>query len=163
MDNPSVSSILISYFRLVASAVIIPETVDSLALESPSKRGQIDVSDESSKRPRLVRDSSDYREVIATSTSVQTRVSVQQRVKGAVEERQRGKRLFGALLGTLSQSSSTTAQKRRLDIERKQQEKLKLQTQEYDEDKKQRLNALEDTRQQEQIKYDKQSVCYCNV
>jgi len=76
-----------------------------------------------------------------------------------LEERKRGQRLFGALLGTLSQSSSSTAQKRRTDIERKQQAKLKLQADEFDEKKKQRLDAVMDFRRREQKKYDKQSVC----
>lgn len=75
-----------------------------------------------------------------------------------MEERKRGQRLFGALLGTLSQSSSSTAHKRRVDIERKQQAKLRLQAEEYDEKKKQELEALLDVRRQEQKKYDKQSV-----
>ena len=75
-----------------------------------------------------------------------------------MEERKRGQRLFGALLGTLSQSSSSTAQKRRVDIEQKQQAKLKLQAEEYNERKKQKLDALMETRRQEQKKYDKQSV-----
>lgn len=75
-----------------------------------------------------------------------------------MEERKRGQRLFGALLGTLSQSSSSTAQKRRTDIEKKQQAKLKLQAEEYDEKKKQRLEALMVVRRREQTKFDKQSV-----
>ena len=75
-----------------------------------------------------------------------------------MEERKRGQRLFGALLGTLSQSSSSTAQKRRIDIERKQQAKLKLQAEEFDEKKKERLEALMAIRRREQKKYDKQSV-----
>lgn len=75
-----------------------------------------------------------------------------------MEERKRGQRLFGALLGTLSQSSSSTAQKRRTDIEKKQQAKLKLQADEYDEKKKQRLEALVAVRRREQKKFDEQSV-----
>lgn len=75
-----------------------------------------------------------------------------------MEERKRGQRLFGALLGTLSQSSSSTAQKRRTDIEKKQQAKLKLQADEYDEKKKQRLEALMAVRRREQKKFDEQSV-----
>lgn len=75
-----------------------------------------------------------------------------------MEERKRGQRLFGALLGTLSQSSSSTAQKRRTDIERKQQAKLRVQAEEYDEQKKQRLESLMAVRRKEQKKYDKQSV-----
>ena len=75
-----------------------------------------------------------------------------------MEERKRGQRLFGALLGTLSQSSSSTAQKRRTDIEKKQQAKLKLQAEEQDEKKKQKLEALLVVRRREQMKFDKQSV-----
>lgn len=75
-----------------------------------------------------------------------------------MEERKRGQRLFGALLGTLSQSSSSTAQKRRTDIERKQQDKLREQAEELDEQKKQRLESLLVVRRNEQKKYDKQSV-----
>lgn len=75
-----------------------------------------------------------------------------------MEERKRGQRLFGALLGTLSQSSSSTAQKRRSDIDQKQQAKLRLQAKEHDEKKKQKLDALIEVRRKEQIKYDKQSV-----
>ena len=76
-----------------------------------------------------------------------------------MEERKRGQRLFGALLGTLSQSSSSTAQKRRTDIEQKQQAKLKLQADEFDEKKRQQVDKLMDFRRREQRKYDKQSVC----
>lgn len=76
-----------------------------------------------------------------------------------MEERKRGQRLFGALLGTLSQSSSSTAQKRRTDIEKKQQAKLKLQAEEQDEKKKMKLEALLVVRRREQRKFDKQSVC----
>lgn len=77
---------------------------------------------------------------------------------GQLEERKRGQRLFGALLGTLSQSSSSTAQKRRTEIERKQQAKLRLQAEEHDEQKKQRMESLMAVRRKEQKKYDKQSV-----
>lgn len=80
-----------------------------------------------------------------------------------MEERKRGQRLFGALLSTLSQSSSSTAQKRRTDIEKRQQAKLKLQADEYDEEKKLRLEALMEVRRREQKKYNKQSVCFPNL
>ncbi|KAL8957646.1 MAG: hypothetical protein Q9183_006001, partial [Haloplaca sp. 2 TL-2023] len=80
------------------------------------------------------------------------------RKNGQLEERKRGQRLFGALLGTLSQSSSSTAQKRRTDIERKQAAKLKAQSDEQDEQKKQRLEKIMAARRKEQKKYDKQSV-----
>jgi hypothetical protein len=75
-----------------------------------------------------------------------------------MEDRKRGQRLFGALLGTLSQSSSSTAQKRRTDIERKQQAKLKIQAEEQDEKTKLKREALDAIRRVEQKKYDRQSV-----
>jgi len=75
-----------------------------------------------------------------------------------VEERRRGQRLFGALLGTLSQSSTTAAQKRRADIEKKQQAKLKLQAEEFDQKQKERLDELMKIRRREQKKFDEQSV-----
>lgn len=80
------------------------------------------------------------------------------RKTGADEERKRGQRLFGALLGTLSQSSNTAAQKRRADIERKQQDKLKEQDAKYDENKKRRYEELMAARRREQKVYDRQTV-----
>lgn len=50
------------------------------------------------------------------------------------------------------------SQKRRTDIERKQQAKLKLQADEFDEKKKQQVDKLMDFRRREQRKYDKQSM-----
>lgn len=94
---------------------------------------------------------------VARDTSTPDRPSDRRR-SGQMEERKRGQRLFGALLSTLSQSSSSTAQKRRTDIEKKQQAKLKLQAEEYDEEKKLRLEALMEVRRREQKKYNKQSV-----
>lgn len=75
-----------------------------------------------------------------------------------MEERKRGQRLFGALLGTLSQSSSSTAQKRRTDIEKKQQAKLKVQAEEQDEKKRMKREAIDTVRKGVQKKYDRQSV-----
>ena len=76
----------------------------------------------------------------------------------SIDERKRGKRLFGALLGTLAQNSSSTAQKRRVDIEKKQQEKLKLQAEEYNEKEKQEIDELTRRRRMDQDRYDEQSV-----
>lgn len=50
------------------------------------------------------------------------------------------------------------SQKRRTDIEQKQQAKLKLQADEFDEKKKQQVDKLMDFRRREQRKYDKQSM-----
>ncbi|KAL2829153.1 hypothetical protein BDW59DRAFT_142210 [Aspergillus cavernicola] len=72
------------------------------------------------------------------------------------EERKRGQRLFGSLLGTLSQSSSSVSQRRRADIERKQQDKLKLQDEEYGELKKKRREERFALRKKEQRLYEKE-------
>ena len=85
-------------------------------------------------------------------------VTTERRFSKSVDERNRGKRLFGGLLGTLAQNSSSTAQKRRTNIERKQQEKLKLQAEKDDEKEKQKLQELSEMRRGEQEQYNKQSV-----
>ena len=92
----------------------------------------------------------------ATRTEQQRR-----RSNGQVEERKRSRRLFGALIGTLSQTStkSTAAQRRRADIEQKQQTKLKLQAEELDQERLKRLEAVMRVRRREQRKFDDQSVC----
>ncbi|GFF83820.1 twinfilin [Aspergillus udagawae] len=77
---------------------------------------------------------------------------------GRDEERKRGQRLFGALLGTLSQRSTTAAQNRRADIERKQQDKLKLQDKEYDELKKKKREERAALRKEEQRYYEEESM-----
>jgi hypothetical protein len=75
-----------------------------------------------------------------------------------LEERKRGQRLFGAVLGTLSQSSSSTAQRRRADIEMKQQAKLKLQMEAHDEKLKVELDRLKAVRTRKQEEFDERSV-----
>ncbi|KAL8948506.1 MAG: hypothetical protein Q9222_005309 [Ikaeria aurantiellina] len=142
----------------VASAVIVPDVEDqpALSLES-AKRKTSSFSEDSSKRPRLDTEPSYERTEPSHPSKAPDRLSDRRR-SGQLEERKRGQRLFGALLGTLSQSSSSTAQKRRTDIEKKQQAKLKLQAEEYDEQKKQRLDSLMAVRRKEQKKYDKQSM-----
>ena len=79
---------------------------------------------------------------------------------GREEDRKRGQRLFGALLGTLSQSSTTAAQKRRADIEKRQQAKLKSQAEEYDELKKRRKERRELIREKETPFLTREAVCY---
>jgi len=135
----------------------VPESAEQAGSPSGSaKRRQSSIPEQNAKRPRL----SQYESTTARSPdSTPADRASDRRKSGQMEERKRGQRLFGALLGTLSQSSSSTAQKRRTDIERKQQAKLKLQADEFDEKKKQRLDAIMDFRRREQKKYDKQSVC----
>lgn len=149
-------TLLINRLSAVASAVLLPDTTDGPQPSAQGKRRQSNTSVGSAKRPRLTQHSP-----IGTSKDpipTQERVPERRR-NGQLEERKRGQRLFGALLDTLSQSSSSTAQKRRTDIEKKQQAKLKSQAEEYDEKKKQRLDALMAIRRIEQKKFDNQTVC----
>ncbi|CAF9934158.1 MAG: hypothetical protein ALECFALPRED_005873 [Alectoria fallacina] len=145
----------------VASAVILPESEQSPSPPATLKRRQPSFSDDRPKRPRFAHnDTSGSRPDTTTSpqSAIQDTRQTERRRSGQMEERKRGQRLFGALLGTLSQSSSSTAQMRRTDIEKKQQAKLKLQAEEQDEKKKQKLEALLVVRRREQRKFDKQSM-----
>ena len=149
--------------RAIASAVIVPEPSEQPHSPTESlKRRQSSLSEQSAKRPRLGHEEDGHDQGTMSPPPPSTRIdrALERRKSGQMEERKRGQRLFGALLGTLSQSSSSTAQKRRTDIERKQQAKLKSQADELDEKKRQRLDAIWEVRRREQIKYDRQSVRY---
>ncbi|MCJ1413410.1 hypothetical protein MMC19_007515 [Ptychographa xylographoides] len=144
---------------IIESAVIVPDLTDQL-VPSPlaSKRRQSSLSDSGNKRLRLSQEIPPSREDVESPVVAVPIPLAKNTASVQVEERKRGKRLFGALLGTLAQSSSSTAHKRRVDIERKQQAKLKLQDEEYDEKTKKRLDALLENRRREQRSYDKQSM-----
>ncbi|KAJ9639463.1 hypothetical protein H2199_006497 [Coniosporium tulheliwenetii] len=142
----------------VASAVVVPEPPQPASPQASNKRRQSSVSESGNKRPRLSRDR-DHEEIRDTAPPpVEDDDRASRRKSGQAEERKRGQRLFGALLGTLSQSSSTAAQKRRADIEKKQQAKLKLQAEEFDQKQKERLDELMRVRRLEQKKFDEQSM-----
>ncbi|KAL8927585.1 MAG: hypothetical protein Q9208_002392 [Pyrenodesmia sp. 3 TL-2023] len=139
----------------IASAVIVPEGAEELAQPSEGGKRKISsASEERSKRPKLDTETNPHSADAPGPPTASDRLQDRRR-NGQIEERKRGQRLFGALLGTLSQSSSSTAQKRRTDIERKQQAKLRSQAEELDEKKKQRLEALMVVRRKEQKKFDK--------
>ncbi|KAI9803251.1 MAG: hypothetical protein M1825_002042 [Sarcosagium campestre] len=137
----------------IASAVIVPELPDSPPI-SPSvvKRRQSSVSESTSKRARIEPESLD-----GAATNGDERNNGRKK-NGQAEEKKRGQRLFGALLGTLSQSSPTNAQRRRADIEKKQQAKLKIQEEAFSEKQKTDLEELMRVRRREQKKYDEQSM-----
>ena len=139
----------------MASAVIVPEqNVPHESSPTNAKRAGCPLVSETGKRIRVDSTTTEMAVLPITGNSNQ----VDRRSSGAIEERKRGRRLFGALLGTLSQSSSSTAEKRRVDIEKRQQAKLKSQSDQLDERKRQHYNALLEVRNQEQKKYEHQSV-----
>src|SRR5436189_174697 len=120
--------------RSIASAVALPEPEEnSNSSGTRLKRRQFSAADGDNKRRRLsIADAvpeSQERLQASPTTVIGPTINANntadgranRRESGAAEERKRGQRLFGALLGTLSQSSSSAAQKRRADIEKKQQ------------------------------------------
>lgn len=176
--------------RTIVSTIIVPS--EEGAGTPPgrlAKRRQPSLSPESTKRPRLNHDSSikyedgeggeiwrdleagikaeEQANVKAESDDESSRPSRRppRRVTGKDEERKRGKRLFGALLGTIGKfqqdSSSararTSAVKRR-EAEAKTQERLKQQTEEIDERRKKQDQDISLKRRMEQREFDERAV-----
>ena len=146
---------------MIASAVVVPEPENLPNHQSPSlKRRQSSLDSESSKRPRLdTRTSqqfSDDRSPTLASSPPRRKPSVIG--SGAAEERKRGQRLFGALLGTLSQTSAKPAHRRRDEIEKRQQDKLRQKDEELADEKRRKREQLDAVRRKEQKIWDQQGV-----
>ena len=149
---------------VVASAIVIPEPEDLPQPREPTppaakgqslKRRQSDNSDTDSKRRRLSNDD----DINPPRKEPSPPRDSERRKSRQVEERKRGQRLFGALLGTLSQGSSNAAQKRRAEIENRQRARLKEQDQEDEARRKERLEQLKERRRKEQWVYEEKTVC----
>ncbi|KAK8058888.1 hypothetical protein PG994_009336 [Apiospora phragmitis] len=78
------------------------------------------------------------------------------RLSTSMEEKKRGRRLFGGLLNTLSQTTTNSQQKRRQEIERRQQEKATQQRAEDSKHREARLAKVREVRQREQINFEEQ-------
>lgn len=76
-----------------------------------------------------------------------------------MEEKKRGQRLFGGLVSTLSRTTSSTQQQRRLEIERRQHEKAQQRRAEDEKRRAEKLEQLKRVRQIEQVKLDERAVC----
>ncbi|KMU85858.1 hypothetical protein CIHG_03387 [Coccidioides immitis H538.4] len=118
----------------IASAVALPDPEPSSPDATLKRRQFPSQEDNNAKRRRVstsqaqsTADDTSQVSPVVPRTSVDDGKEKGRQKTGREEERKRGQRLFGALLGTLSQSSLTATQKRRADIERKQQAKLKQQ------------------------------------
>src|SRR2546421_1344950 len=147
--------------NMIASAVVVPEPDNLPNQNTPSlKRRQSSPDSESSKRPRLDTETSqrsnDDRSPTLAMSPPRRKSSVIG--SGAAEERKRGQRLFGALLGTLSQSSAKPAHRRRDEIEKRQQDKLRQKDEELAVEKRKKREELDAVRREEQKAWDKQSV-----
>jgi len=146
--------------RTIASAVVVPEH-DASPPTSPerSKRRRAEGPEsEALKRPRLSgggvgeTDESDMRE--------------SRRLKQMEEEKKRGRRLFGALLGTIGQFQKETttrgaraAQVKRREVEVKLQEKMKAQTEEIDELRKREDDVINLRRRVASRDFEERAVC----
>ncbi|CAN9324409.1 unnamed protein product [Alternaria alternata] len=139
----------------IASAVVLPD--DLLQPASPPvnghKRRQESLSEDTAKRPRLDDDTTtgDRRDSI-------TKDSKDPKPAPVRRERGRERRLFGAALGALSQNTTTTAQKRRAEIEKRQLAQRKQDDQEIEQRKAERTARRKEQRWKEQKHFEKQSM-----
>lgn len=141
----------------IASAVMLPEPQEPEALQptalSPSahKRRQSSISEQDAKRQR----------VNSIDASADRRNSIDAKPPAAAtprKERGRERRLFGAALGALSQNSATAAQKRRSEIEKRQQAQRKIDEEESEQRKLERETQRKAQRQKEQKQFERDSV-----
>ncbi|GKT53101.1 nuclear protein [Colletotrichum tofieldiae] len=73
------------------------------------------------------------------------------------EEKKRGKRLFGGLLSTLSQTNTGSQHKKRREIEQRQHERAQKQRAEDEKRRTEKLARITEARLQEQIKFDEKA------
>ena len=144
----------------IASAVVIPEH-DADPSTSPSerlKRRQAEEpGTEALKRQRL----SD----VGAGAGAESETRENRRQKRMEEEKKRGKRLFGALLGTIGQFQKETttrgaraAQVKRREVEAKLHEKMKAQTEEIDERRKREDDVVNLRRRVESRDFEERAV-----
>lgn len=134
-----------------------PSAQDAAKLDdNPLKRKSApELSPESPKRTRMDSDGA-----AAEHREPPKRPVEEARARVAQEEKRRGMRLFGGLLGTLSQRQANPAQQRkRLEIERRQQERLKAQRDVEERALEEKRAAREEMRGRESIKWEEQVVC----
>ncbi|KAH6888660.1 pinin/SDK/memA/ protein conserved region-domain-containing protein [Thelonectria olida] len=72
------------------------------------------------------------------------------------EEKKRGKRLFGGVLNTLSQTTGSSQQKRRREIEQRQRERMQKQKLEDESRRTEKLARLNEVRMSEQIVWEEE-------
>lgn len=159
----------------IASAVALPEDDGPSANHVKGVKRRMSASPEDdknveqgSKRQRMSpgKNSPEARDEDATSNSMapnteskeKTRDAREDRRKSSVaDEKQRSKRLYGALLGNLNQPRDGTT-RRRQEIESRKKAELKRQDDERVEDKQRRQEKLAKQRKKAQAKVEEQNV-----
>ena len=81
------------------------------------------------------------------------------RKSSAVNEKDRSRRLFGGLLGSLSQKGDSRTTKRRQEIESRRKAELQRQDDEHVEDKQRRLELLAEKRRRVKKEIEDETVC----
>ncbi|KAF2852658.1 hypothetical protein T440DRAFT_488195 [Plenodomus tracheiphilus IPT5] len=127
----------------IASAVVLPDELIAPVSPSSNKRRQSSVSEDNAKRPRLDDDAKTRDHQGPGKPVVPVR-----------RERGRERRLFGAALGALSQNSSSVAQKRRSEIEKRQQAQRKQEDEESEQRKAERIARRKEQRWREQKRFE---------
>ncbi|KXH34521.1 peroxin 26 [Colletotrichum simmondsii] len=128
-------------------------SIDSLdAAEESSKRAKFDDGDHGDPPAQdSTQDSGARDEDSRASTARRAPLSRD-------EEKKRGKRLFGGLLSTLSQTNSSSQHKKRREIEQRQQEKAQKQRAEDEKRRTEKLARITEARWKEQILFDEKVV-----
>ncbi|KAI8942150.1 hypothetical protein NX059_000239 [Plenodomus lindquistii] len=126
----------------IASAVVLPDELIAPASPASHKRRQSSVAEDTAKRPRLDGhvDAQDHHGAVKPAVAVR-------------RERGRERRLFGAALGALSQNPSSAAQKRRSEIEQRQQAQRKHEDEESGQRKAERIARRREQRWREQKRF----------
>jgi hypothetical protein len=135
----------------IASAVVLPEPDEAPPPASPPnalKRRQSSVTEDSVKRARTNGD----------DAADESKAPAPKR-----RERGRERRLFGAVLGALSQNPTTAGQKRRSEIEKRQQAQRRQEDEESEQRKAERLARRKVQRWKEQKRFDRQAVRLCEA
>jgi hypothetical protein len=135
----------------ISSAVLLSEEPLPSASPNSNKRRQLSISEDSAKRPRL---NDEDLSVSRRGSTIETEPAAPVR-----RERGRERRLFGAVLGALSQAPSTSAaQKRRSEFEKKQLAQRKQESEESEQRKAERIARRKVQRWKEQKRFEAQSV-----
>ncbi|KAK2064137.1 hypothetical protein LY76DRAFT_587693 [Colletotrichum caudatum] len=128
-------------------------------VEAAQKRkASIDSNDDDglSKRPRI--EEGDHHDPSTTDSRPRDGVAGANTTRRTAlskdEEKKRGKRLFGGLLSTLSQTNSGSQHKKRREIEQRQHERAQKQRAEDEKRRIEKLARITEARWQEQIKFD---------
>lgn len=151
---------------MIQSAVVVPEPEEQHQEPTTSlKRRQSSISSEiSSKRPRLSpRNSAQHGSFLNTAPSPPMRKPSLANTSTGAQERQRTQRLFGNVFSNLNKTSAKPAHRKRDEIEKRQQERLKLQTEEAAEEKRKRQEEIDALRRKQQKAWDEQSVSLMEI